>query len=377
MQLYTTSGARCFLTCPRKYHYRYNLRRRPRVEGVSLSFGRLHHAGLEQWLLTWQDVQQGNLTLEQVDPREMMMMGVQAAFAGMDDDEHEIDEHVFAMVGELLIGYHYRWSEWIQSVEILGVEQQFEAPLRNPETGMSSRTWRLAGKIDALIRVLDGPNAGVWLMEHKSSSEEIEPGADYWRRLRIDDQVSTYIEGAKAIGHEVRGCLYDVTRKTRKRPLIATPPESRKYTKKATKDADGNVRPAGSLYANMRENDETTVEYALRIRNEIADNPNAFYQMGEVVRLADEIEAYSHDAWQTAKSIRSCQLANAHPRNPGGCYAYNRFCDFYDVCCGIADINDPSRFIEIESPHPELSMPKEVATDDSTDEPEGVRSDQA
>lgn len=47
----------------------------------------------------------------------------------------------------MIIGYVARWGA---PRGIVSVEQQFEIDLINPETGAASRTFRMAGKFDAI-----------------------------------------------------------------------------------------------------------------------------------------------------------------------------------------------------------------------------------
>jgi hypothetical protein len=69
--------------------------------------------------------------------------------------------------------------------------------LINPATGRASQTRQLGGKLDVLVRDQD---SRALIIEHKTSSEDLGPGSDYWRRLRMDPQISTYFVGARALG---------------------------------------------------------------------------------------------------------------------------------------------------------------------------------
>ncbi len=173
------------------------------------------------------------------------------------------------------------------------------------------------------------------IVEHKSSSEDVGPGSAYWRRLTLDGQVSTYFVGTRALGYEPVGVLYDVAKRPALRPLKATPVESRKYTAK------------GFLYANQRETDETPEQFADRLRNDIAENPEKYYQRGTVVRLEKEETAAAKDTWNLARWIREVQLEadpEAWPRNPEACSPYGSTCEFMPVCLGEASVDDPSRY---------------------------------
>jgi hypothetical protein len=210
----------------------------------------------------------------------------------------------------------------------------------NPETGAPSRTWRLGGKIDAIVRDARGR---VLIVEHKTSSEQIGPGSEYWRRLRMDGQVSVYYAGARALGYDVAGCLYDVLGKPGIRPLKATPPEARKYTKD------------GALYKAQRETDETPDEYEARVLADIAGDADGYYQRGEVVRLDAEMDEAMFDLWQTSRTIHEYRKAGRAPRNPDGCKQYGRSCSYLPVCSGEASIDDPTRYRRLDDPHPELA----------------------
>jgi hypothetical protein len=129
----TTSSLRTFRACARRYYYRYELGYRPLIVSDALRFGTLFHKGLEVW---WQTVD------------------LAAAYVVMRAAESDPFERVKAE--ELLAGYHARWAN--EPLTVLAVEAQFEAPLVNPQTGAESRTFRLGGRIDAIVRV---PETGV------------------------------------------------------------------------------------------------------------------------------------------------------------------------------------------------------------------------
>lgn len=317
MQLMTNSRASCARACQRKHKYRF-------IDGYervsvddALRFGELWHLGQEAW---WNAMRTGAM----VDDRlALALKAIQA----------ESDPFEKAKVEALLIGYDLRWGN--EFFDVIAVEARFEADLRNPQTGHPSRVWRLSGKLDVLL-----PDAFV---EHKTTSENIFPGSDYWRRLRIDGQVSTYFDGSAALGHSAERCIYDVVRKPTIRPLNATPPEARKFTK------------AGALYAGQRLLDETPEEYKTRILEDIASDPSKYYARGEVVRLEAELAEARFDLWQLAQQIRESELAGRFPRNPGACFNYNRPCEFFGVCTGEESLEDPAKFRRLGDVHPELA----------------------
>lgn len=217
----------------------------------------------------------------------------------------------------------------------------------------------------------------VVVIEHKTTSKEIGIGSPYWRRLELDAQVSKYIGGARALGHEPDHVLYDVIRKPRIRPLLATPVDSRKYTAEksracpeckkksapppphrvtiaATDDeservlecVDGRVvtDPGGALYANMRAHDETPEEYRVRLRADIASDPEAYYRRGEIPRTEQEERDAAFDEWSVGLQIRESERSGRWSRNTAACEAWGSFCEYFDVCTKTVSINDPYRF---------------------------------
>jgi PD-(D/E)XK nuclease superfamily len=327
LPLLTTSEMKTFRRCVREHHIAYELGMRGLGDVESLRFGTLFHLGLEAWWRALWAQQEGRETIAPLT----------AAVDAMAPEA--VDEFDLVRAGVLLQGYDARWVG--EDLDVLAVEQEFRTPLVNPETGKESRTFELAGKIDAIVRRRrDGL---VFIVEHKSSSEDLGPESKYWRRLTLDTQVSVYYAGARSLGYDVAGCIYDVAGKPRHAPLKATPEESRKYTKD------------GRLYANQRAEDETPEEYRQRLTAAIGENPDKYYQRGEVVRLEAEEHDAGYDNWQTARALRDAQLMSRWPRNPDGCERYGRICAYFDVCTGIASLEDPTRFERVQNVHQELS----------------------
>jgi hypothetical protein len=186
------------------------------------------------------------------------------------------------------------------------------------------------------------------VMEHKTTSERIRDDADsYWSKLAMDHQVSTYVVGAESMGYAVSETLYDVLRKPMLRPLEATPEEMRKFKKD------------GTLYANQRARAETSDEYLDRLRAEVLNNLEDYYQRRWVPRSDDQIKDYMFDAWQTGKSIRDGQVAGRAPRNPDSCMRFGR-CAFWNVCANGDDPYHSPDFEVLDDPHPELNHPAQA-----------------
>lgn len=329
--LLTQSRLRTYRDCSRKHALAYVEGFRPAVETEALHVGTLVHQGLAAW---WRA------------PAGERLAPALAAVA-----ERARDPFAQVQVEELLSAYDARWGS-DGAYETVLVEKSFTAPLINPETGAASRTWLLAGQVDVVVREVATDR--VLLMEHKTTSDPIDHDAtDYFLKLCMDGQISHYVLGAEALGHQVEACVYDVLKKPGQRPLKATPIEDRKYLQKDSKQKDGTIRPAGSLYAGQRESDEQPEEYRLRIREALADHATTLRRR-EVPRLERQIAEYLADVWQFAQQMRADELAGRSTRNPEACDRFGK-CAYWDVCAyGVKPEEHPEQFARLADVHPEL-----------------------
>lgn len=317
----TVSQMRTFRRCPREHHYRYDLGYKSCSENENARFGSLVHEGLEAWWLAINT------------DAAAALANALAAVAHCEDPFER------ARAEDMLVAYHARWAN--EPLEMLHVEAEFSAPLENPDTGAPSRTFRLGGKLDVLVR--HRVTQRVFIVEHKTSGEDLSPGSDYWRRLRLDAQISTYLDGGRQYAAQIDGVIYDVLGKPGIRPLKATPVESRKYTKQRF------------LYANQRAEDETLDEFRIRFREHLAENPDRYLARTTVVRLEKEVRDAASDVWATAALIREARNEGRHPRNPDACSRYGSQCPFWSVCGGEASLDDETRFRRVDNVHEELA----------------------
>lgn len=317
----THSRLRAARKCARLERLAYVDGWRPVEEAEALSFGRLWHTAMEAW---WLSCQSGAVP------------DLDAALAAISG--HGRDAWTQVRVEELLRGYHARWAG--ETLTVVGVEETFDAPLINPATMQPSRTWRLAGRIDARAESATGRRL---VVEHKTTSEDISPAADYWLRLQMDHQLSIYMIGAESLGWMPDGCLYDVVLKPALRPLMATPVEARKITRD------------GRLYANQREVDETADEYRARVRTAIETDPDRYYQRREIPRTESQIAEFLADAWVQAQSMRDAHRLGRAPRNPDACHQYG-VCPYWLCCSTGSDPSDyPGVYRRLDDVHPELA----------------------
>lgn len=331
-ELITNTRMRAFQACQRLHQIRYVDGYTSTAERPETDFGTLVHVGQAAWWSAYQRIQiaeQEDLGIDSrsIDPLERAFQ----AMSTMGDESSRLKANT------IMTAYDARWADEMQDLEVLAVEVEFRAPF-------GAACW--AGKLDAIAQKRS--DGSKWLIEHKTTGADLSSASTYWQRLRMDPQVSMYFAGARALGHELAGCIYDVIKRPDVRPLKATPVDKRQYTKQ------------GRLYANQREADETPEEFRDRLTALIAENPEAWFQRAEVVRLPEELEAFQRDLDILGKATWLASPERHAPRNPDACFRYGhgRPCEFYDVCSGAASLDDDTRFRKLDNLHPELD-PKE------------------
>jgi hypothetical protein len=348
MQLLTQSRLAAQRACQRLHHLKYDLGYSAIVELGGRRFGTLVHKGLEAWWRARMTIDAGSPAADAA----ALAMALEAC-AGEADPFERVKAEV------LLTGYHERWKH--EPYDVLGVEAEFMTTLRNPSTGAASRTWDLAGKLDVIVR--DPRDGNVKFIEHKTSSEDITPGSIYWRRLRMDTQVSVYFEGARALGHDAAACIYDVIGKPGLRPgavplldddgvkIVHDGAGQRVRTKDGKKWRETGDTAQGYV---LQTRPETPEEYRARLTEAVAAEPDRYFARGEVVRIGDEMEDALVDIWQLGQQIRENEIAGRHPRNPAACLQDGRPCDFLAICAGEASLDDETQFTRSDRVHPEL-----------------------
>lgn len=298
LPLLTASRLSAYRRCAREEKLRYQLELSTSDDSEALRFGTAMHKALEAWWST---------------PPESRRDAALAALRCGDPFEQ-------ARAEALIIGYDVRWSG--QELRAVAVEKEFRLPLVNPDTGAHSKTWQLAGKIDAIA--VDQEER-CFVVEHKTTSQAMGPGSDYVARLRLDGQISMYIEGAKALGHDPRGVVYDIIGKIALRPYQV-----------------GARRPVA----------ETTDEYRARCLEAMADSPERYFQRVTVVRLEDEVIEFRREIWQQAVIMRDTARTGVAPRNPDSCSRFNSMCRYFPLCTGEASQSSYTH----KPAHSELSL---------------------
>lgn len=313
MRAISFSEITTYQRCREEHRYAYVDGLRPVVSAWNLRFGKAMHEGLASWWAT----------------REISAALVAFRRAAKDERLDVFDVEL----GEvMLIGYDVRWG-----LVHDGVDREGPIDTVYVESGFSlqrhvEHPYRLVGFIDAVGRVA---GREPFVVEHKTSSEDIEPGSDYFAKLTIDHQLSIYAIASKSLGLEPSRLMYDVLKIPGCEPYKATPVEKRKYRK-----------TDGKLHANQREHDESPDAYRERLLEKIGEDPESYFERCEVVRLEHELERALHDVDALAADLMRTQPGEKQPQNPASCKRYGSRCPYWGLCLGT-ESPDSEKFVQI------------------------------
>jgi len=351
----THSQIQTALTCPRKHYIQYVLGLRPATQAKALRIGSAFHQGLDLWA-KGQDI-------ETAKNDALVMFDGSAKGIQMTDEEnfdYLIDRQI---LWYLLQGHFWRWETVNTGIKFLASELSFEIPIVNPDSGRSSRNYVLAGKIDGVIQFLE--TMRIAIMEHKTRSGEIDPEADYWQRLRIDQQISIYYIAGQKLGLNPDLIYYNVVRK----PMIEPKqiPLMDELGVEIVLDANGErVRTKdGKRYRRTGDKDfgyvlqtrkESPDEYGQRMIEDMQSRPDFYFARKEIPRTSIQMEDAQQDIWQMTQVIRDCDCHGRWPRNTGACIGFGR-CPYFLLCTNSWDIESeeiPDGFIRVDNVHQEL-----------------------
>lgn len=365
-------------TCLRKHRLAYGIGLRQTQSAQPLRFGTAFHEALDIRAKLMSDGQGHEKATAQAREVACQMYDAQG---DVSDPEHAVWRVILNTMIHL---YDWRWAEQDRGISIVESEISFDIPLRNPDTNAPSRTFTQAGKIDKIVTLPDGRTA---IMEHKTAGKDIDPTSDYWKRLRIDSQISYYYIAALELGHEVETILYDVIRKPsigftditqgRSKTLV----ETGEYFIKGD-DGDVSVGRIGSIdmavggdvtkalidgevatvKAGKKEGTfsirETPSLYAMRLTHEVGQNPDRYFQRREIPRIESDIEEAQIEIWEEAKRIAFHNNRGVWPRNTNACIGFGK-CEYFELCTqGFDPLRDdaPEGFEIRETIHGELEQ---------------------
>lgn len=263
------------------------------------------------------------------------------------------DALVLAKCRGLMFGYHHRWIDGIASYRVLEVEKARTAAVVNPETGRTSRSFLLAGKID--VNVFQISSNRDLIVDHKTTSSDIGPDSPYWRQLVVEAQPTHYmlLEWQNRRKHD--GALWDVVKKPGIKPRALTKAEVKEIAHTGMYFGREVSEQAKALAAqpNAREDHEL---YEARLAHSCTiEKPNEYFARQMVPRLDGDVVKYAKHLWQHGQNILASRKLSLEqlPPNSGACMLYGTPCKFLGLCSGHDRI-DSGKWVHKAQRHPEL-----------------------
>lgn len=325
--LLTYSALNTFRNCPRKYKNRYLDNLRPRERPDALSFGSVIHTAIELWYRS-----------SDVESRLRDVLAyIDDAFENRVVDSNQMVQWHLATA--MIRGYAERYAT--EEFEIVEVEKEFVGEIRNPDTGRQSQTFRIAGKVDGIVRCHDG----LYLLEHKTASTV---DASYLDKLWTDTQIALYCYYLRELGYPIVGVIYNVLLKSRlKQGKGETQEEYElRHAELAAKNKSGKSTA-------KRQMPETDDEFQSRL-TEWYSRPEAFHR--EFIYLSeDRLAMLQDEVWEITQQYLDARRRGKWLLNTSNCFSYQRPCEYLAYCQSGFNPNVADNLYEIALPNEELS----------------------
>ncbi len=325
--LLTYSALNTFRNCPRKYKNRYLDNLRPRERAEALSFGSVIHTAIELWYRS------SNTESRLRD----VLAYVNDAFENCVVDPNLMVQWHLATA--MIRGYAERYAT--EDFEVVEVEKEFVGEIRNPDTGRQSQTFRIAGKVDGIVRCHDG----LYLLEHKTASTV---DASYLDKLWTDTQIALYCYYLRELGYPIVGVIYNVLLKSRlKQGKGETQEEYEvRHAELAAKNKSGKSTA-------KRQMPETDDEFQSRL-TEWYSRPEAFHR--EFIYLSeDRLAMLQDEVWEITQQYLDARRRGKWLLNTSNCFSYQRPCEYLAYCQSGFNPNVADNLYEIALPNEELS----------------------
>ena len=333
----TYSALRLFQNCRRKYYLRYCENLVPIKKDTILFLGSVWHSVLEQWYKPGEPDAKVSAIHDLVDK----------SFPGrIADPRQRRDWH---LCHAMFDGYRARFPE--EDFDVLSVEQEFTAPIVNPGTGRSSRTFELRGKIDALVL---NESDELSIMEHKTAA--LLTG-DYIERLPGDFQINIYCHALERyLNRPISGAIYNVAQKAALRQSEGETEEE--FQMRRAELISKSKLGRSSARRRLPESDE---EFRARLTEKYRD-PSMFHRE-HLYMSRQDTDRTQREIWELSQQILAARRSGFWSPNWDSCFHFgNRACSYWPLCRSDNSSIVRDNFYTHASPNEELSNENEPET---------------
>jgi len=294
----TNSSMACFMACPRKYFYRYELLLTPSDEAKPLRIGRIVHDAISKYLSGMRSVEV-----------EKFILG-----SFREGQAELIDPSMLSNDENVSISCFRRYAETFGvDANVVEVEKEFTMDVVHPFE-MDTLETKMAGKIDGLMLV----GGQKWIIEHKTVSSI---SGDFVLGLTIHPQALTYLAAFPASV----GVAFNLIKKIE----IPEKPKLLKNGKSLSIDKRQNTT-VGLFMEAIKENGFNVSDYSEVlevIRNKEADIVRHWLTYSDEIRTQFELSLY-----ENLKRLEVCAEIGTWPMNFHSCSGNYGKCQFFDVC---------------------------------------------
>lgn len=327
----TYTALNTFRNCPRKYKHRFMDMLQARRKAESLAFGSVIHEALQLWYTLGSCEHKLFKVLDRIDRQ----------FDNRNSDPAQ--QHLWQLARAMFMGYAARYAE--EEFEVVEVEKEFQGEIRNPETGRSSQTFIMAGKVDGIVRV----GRDYYLLEHKTAAAV---DANYLDKLWTDTQIALYSHYLRQVGYPVAGVIYNVLVKSRLQQRAGETEEEyqARLAMLAAKNKSGK--------SNAKRNEpETEEEFQARLNAWYAQ-PEAFHR--ERIYLSeDRMALLQEEVWEITQQYLDAKRRGVFLLNTSHCFSFQRPCEYLPLCQSGFNPNVRDNLYDIRAPHQELQLAAE------------------
>jgi len=326
----TYTSLKTFRNCRRMHDLRFNRCLAPLEEDENKWLGSVFHECMRQWY-----GRDADIPVEKTI--ESILDYIDGCYPDRFHDDRQCKNRHLARA--MFLAYAARYPS--EDFEVVAVEKEFCEPIVNPETSCSSRTFMMAGKVDAVIR----KDGRYFILEHKTASNIT---GDYIERLPMDFQVtlySDYIE--RSMNIKIAGILYNVIAKAQiKQGKGET--EEEFQARRAALIAKSKTGKSSA----KRKMPEPDADFQERLAEKYCDESMFHRELLYISR--DQYDMLNSEVWELTQQLLLARRTGRWYMNTDYCFHYNRPCAYFPICRSNENPNVIENLYRIVPQHPEL-----------------------
>jgi len=321
-----------FRNCRKAVDWRYLQKLVPLERDRNLHYGSLLHDCLQLWHQD-RDLAAVTALIDSLCPNRLY------------DENQRRDWH---LARAMMTAYAARYPQ--EEFEVIALEKVFQGPIVNPDTGASSRSFVMAGKVDGIVRIGDE----YFVLEHKSASQI---DSDYLERLWTDFQITIYAHYVEqTMGIPITGILYNVLVKAK---LQQSKGETEEEFEERRAELLAKSKTGKS--SAKRRMPETDDEFQQRLAEKYTD-PTMFHR--EVLYLSrDRFDILRSELWELTQAFLDARRRGVFYQNTAFCFNYQRPCAYFALCRSNGNPNLIDNFYQRVAPNEELRVLPETTTE--------------